>query len=159
MTFDAITEKELVNLHPEVVIRTRIAGDALMKVGIQFRVYSGLRTSQQQADDYAKGRNGDPRPRVTNAKPGESSHNHGLAIDAVPFVHGDSGPLDWNPNDAEYKTFVQAMLAAGLKWGGNWKTFKDMDHFYIGPDSPTPAMKMAYDAGTPLTTIWNSVEV
>jgi hypothetical protein len=164
MTFDATTEKVFSLLHPDVVARARVAGAALAAMGIYFRAFSGLRTAQQQRDEFAKGRDWlghviDQKAITTNAPPGRSSHNYGLAFDAVPFAHGASGTLDWNSNDPEYKTFVREMKAAGLKFGGDWVHMKgDDDHFYIGPDSPTLTMQTAFASGEPLSAIWASLD-
>jgi peptidoglycan LD-endopeptidase CwlK len=161
VTFDTVSLHNLQGLNPDLVLKAQKAADALAEQGIWFRVYSGLRTAQQQNDLYAQGRNGDPRPIVTKAKAGESNHNYGCAFDAVPFVSGQSGPLNGIPamvDQAQFDTFVTALKAAGLAWGGDWKTFKDMDHFYILEANPTPAMISMYQQGKPLDAIWASLE-
>lgn len=57
--------------------------DRLAAQGIRLRVVSTYRTREEQARLYAQGRTvrGDI---VTYARPGESPHNYGLAIDVLP---------------------------------------------------------------------------
>jgi peptidoglycan L-alanyl-D-glutamate endopeptidase CwlK len=54
----------------------------LTKHGVTFEVLSGLRSYAQQAALFAQGRT-KPGKIVTNARPGSSWHNYGLAIDVV----------------------------------------------------------------------------
>lgn len=58
------------------------------KAGLNLYIYEGLRTSKRQAELYARGRTA-PGRKVTNAGPGQSFHNYGLAIDFVPLVAKD----------------------------------------------------------------------
>lgn len=67
-------------------------------------------------------------PIVTNAAPGESLHNYGMAFDAVPMVHGK--PV-WNADETSithWNTYGELVRSAGLEWGGDWRTFKDYPH-------------------------------
>jgi len=59
----------------------------LAKHGATAEVLSGLRSYQQQAALYAQGRT-KPGKIVTNARPGSSWHNYGLAIDLGLFKAG-----------------------------------------------------------------------
>jgi len=62
----------------------------------------------------------------------KSNHNvmPSRAADVVPY------PIDWSdiPRFREFAQFVLG-VAAGmgikLRWGGDWKNFKDMPHFYV----------------------------
>ena len=88
---------------------------------LEGRIASGLRSNQEQATLYAQGRTADEIRRqvskrigvdvVTNAPPGRSAHNYGLAVDvegrdqtkliqlgaAIGFatVSGDPAHLEW----------------------------------------------------------------
>jgi len=65
---------------------------------------------------------------VTNAAPGESWHQWGRALDAVPWL--DSKTLAWSAdssNDAQYERarnlwmiYGNAVRQAGMVWGGDW---------------------------------------
>ena len=95
--------------------------------GIHIFVTSTLRTFHEQDQLYAQGRSM-PGNIVTNAKGGESRHNHGLAFDIAfrsppassPF--GEENP--WNQVGAIGK-------ALGLEWGGDWVGFRDRPHFQL----------------------------
>ena len=63
--------------------------------------------------------------RVTNALPGRSAHNHGLAIDAVPL---DSGKALWGDGLAIDNMGI-AGQNAGLEWAGTWTRFRERVHF------------------------------
>jgi peptidoglycan L-alanyl-D-glutamate endopeptidase CwlK len=63
--------------------------------------------------------------RVTNAIPGSSAHNYGLAIDCVPLRAGkalwtDTGAL------AQMGALGEGV---GLEWSGRWTRFKETAHF------------------------------
>jgi hypothetical protein len=66
-------------------------------------IYCGMRSMEEQAALYAKGRT-QPGKIVTQAKPGTSYHNHGLAFDWVPLKqsgkNADLWIADWNNETA-----------------------------------------------------------
>lgn len=83
------------------------------------------RSNAEQDQLYAKGRT-TPGRKVTNARAGESLHNHRLALDFVPIVHGKP---DWN----DHKLFeVLARLAQTaddrIEWGGDFQSINDKPH-------------------------------
>jgi len=111
-------------------LRPEIQGDVIeflqqaRAAGYDLRITDGLRTMQRQAELYAKGRTA-PGPRVTNAKPGYSWHNFGLAIDVVPMVNGRP---DYNtPGWSEIGRIGEKL---GFVWGGRWTTINDKPHFH-----------------------------
>ena len=63
--------------------------------------------------------------RVTNALPLASAHQHGVAFEAVPYLHGK---CMWGDKKA-----ITAMgeygEEAGLEWAGRWTGFKEQVHF------------------------------
>lgn len=66
---------------------------------------------------------------VTNAPPGFSFHNYGLAFDAVPLWNGKPLWIDDNGNGVdEWDVYGEIVRNAGLDWAGNWKTFKEFPH-------------------------------
>lgn len=87
--------------------------------GIDLLVTCTRRTMDEQAALYAKGRTA-PGSIVTNAKPGESAHNYGLAVDVVPLV---SGKPEWVFNAMHpshtWETVGRLGKAAGLQWLGD----------------------------------------
>lgn len=99
--------------------------------GLEYKVICGARTYDQQSDLYAQGRT-KPGKIVTNAKPGYSFHNFGLAVDCGVFKNGKY--LDeTKPSIAEAFHKKASVIAKkhGLRWGGDFKTFKDTPHFEL----------------------------
>lgn len=91
------------------------------------------RSNKEQDLLYAK------RPKVTNARGGESYHNYGLAIDIVLLkdTNGDGTfeTASWETNVdfdgdgvADWMEIVKIFKSYGWEWGGDWK-FTDMPHF------------------------------
>jgi len=67
--------------------------------------------------------------RVTNAAPGMSLHNYGLAIDAVPLRDGKPVWENIEHNDLElWYRYGEAAERVGFIWGGRWIRFRDMPH-------------------------------
>ena len=99
--------------------------------GVSVEVISGLRSWQAQAALYAQGRT-KPGPIVTNAKPGSSWHNYGLAIDLGLFKAGkyldSSSPAQ---ADKIYAEIGKIAAKHGIEWGGTWVKFKDTPHFQV----------------------------
>lgn len=91
--------------------------------GIDILVTSTLRDNDCQAQLFAQGRT-TPGRRVTNAKPGESFHNYGVAFDFVPMTMG-------KPNWDDLKLLNrcgQIAEACGLEWAGRWQSFRELLH-------------------------------
>ncbi|MFZ9967900.1 MAG: M15 family metallopeptidase [Steroidobacteraceae bacterium] len=100
----------------EFVVRTRQAGLTVI-------ITSTLRDHEMQAALYARGRTL-PGPRVTNARPGSSYHQYGLAFDFVPAVGGK--PL-WK-NAESFRRCGEIGEAIGLEWAGRWRRFREAAH-------------------------------
>lgn len=102
--------------------------------GIYVQISSGLRTNEDQAYIYGQGRPnyiwngkkyGSKGSIVSNAQPGTSIHNYGLAIDY--FIVSDDGNKSlWIVND-EWKRVAAIAKSMGFEWGGDWK-WKDYPH-------------------------------
>jgi peptidoglycan L-alanyl-D-glutamate endopeptidase CwlK len=104
--------------------KCRVFIDRCAKDGIDILVTSTLRDRECQAKLYAQGRT-QGGIICTNAKPGWSYHNWGLAFDVVPIV---AGKAVWNSDDLWKKIgFIGGMV--GLEWGGSWKQLPDRPHF------------------------------
>jgi peptidoglycan LD-endopeptidase CwlK len=100
-------------------------------VGLVPEVSCGMRTMQEQEMLYEQGRTR-PGAKVTNAKPGESAHNYGLAVD-IWFCKKD-GSASFDPKSYQ-KLWDAAVLVGldkkGLSWSGNWVTFQEKAHFEL----------------------------
>lgn len=96
---------------------------------IDLLITSTYRDAESQSALYAQGRT-IPGAIVTNAKAGQSWHNHRCAIDVVPLVNGKA---NWNTKDPVWAKLGELGKQAGLEWAGEWKRFKEMAHFqYTG---------------------------
>jgi peptidoglycan LD-endopeptidase CwlK len=119
--------RALDDLHPTVAGKARELIALCKAEGIDLRVTSTLRTFQQQAELYAQGRT-KPGKKVTNAKPGQSWHNYGLAFDVCPFYRDKPS---WNSRHWERIGTLGKQL--GLSWGGDWLR-PDRPHFEYHPN-------------------------
>lgn len=96
------------------------------------RITFGLRTFAEQLALYEQGRT-KPGAKVTNAKPGQSFHNYGLAIDFALIIDGKIASWetnkDWdNDKTNDWMEVVNIFKKAGWSWGGDWRSFKDYPH-------------------------------
>ena len=117
------SSRQLSDLHPVLQEQCRQFIEACAKKGIEVIITSTLRDNEAQAALYSQGRSR-PGPKVTNARPGTSAHNYGLAFDFCPIVNGKA---DWQNID----TFRQCGSIAeslGLEWAGRWGYFAELAH-------------------------------
>ncbi|WDF47801.1 M15 family metallopeptidase [Chryseobacterium sp. KACC 21268] len=133
---DKITQDRIEKLHPSVVSEVKQIIDECntnLKGQAQVRITQGFRTFDEQTKLYSQGRTR-PGKKVTNAKPGQSIHNYGLAVDICLIINGKSASWDttkdWdNDQVADWYECVKVFAKHGWNWGGNWKNFKDLPHF------------------------------
>ena len=124
---DARSEGHIATLLPEVRPLARALVHKAAAMGIQIRIISGFRTYEAQAALHAQGRTS-PGRVVTNARPGYSNHNFGIAFDVGVFE--GSRYLGESP---KYKAVGALGMDIGLEWGGSWKTLVDEPHFQLRP--------------------------
>lgn len=124
--------RSLDDLHPEVRPLVDKFLEACKAAGIDILVTCTHRSNEEQAALYAQGRTA-PGKIVTNAKPGQSSHNGmlngkpaSLAIDVVPMRAGK--PV-WSVSDPVWQQVGELGEKAGLEWAGRWKRFREFPHF------------------------------
>jgi hypothetical protein len=87
--------------------------DALCaELSLDWNPISGLRTFEAQEALYAKGRTA-PGVIVTNALPGSSFHNYGLATDWAYFPNGKY--LALSSEDERWKVYVSACKKVGVR--------------------------------------------
>jgi peptidoglycan L-alanyl-D-glutamate endopeptidase CwlK len=128
---DKPTQDKINQLHPSVRKEMETIVNECNKVltgRSQVRISQGLRTFAEQDTLYAK------RPKVTNAKGGQSVHNYGFAVDIVLIIDGKEASWDthkdWDGDKiADWDECVKIFAKHGWSWGGNWASFKDMPHF------------------------------
>lgn len=118
-------------LHPSIQGRAKETLQRAINIGIPLVVTSGYRDSAEQARLYAQGRTA-PGEIVTNAPPGSSWHEFGLAFDVAPM--GPNGQATWPEDNALWARIGAAGKAAGLEWGGDFTTMQpDRPHFDYHP--------------------------
>lgn len=100
---------------------------ALCKLNeIDIIITSTLRDYESQQALYNQGRT-TPGKVVTNAKPGFSFHNFGVAADFCPIVNGKAM---WSDTKLFTKCGVLAEQC-GLDWSGRWKSFPELAHVQL----------------------------
>lgn len=118
-------------LHPLIreEVRKLVAkvNTSVLSSNVKMVVTQGLRTFEEQDALYNK------RPKVTNAKGGQSIHNYGLAFD---FCLVDGGRTIWDTTKdfdgdkvADWMEVVKVFKDAGYVWGGDFKSIHDAPHF------------------------------
>lgn len=127
--FDPRSEANILSLLPEAQAAARkflaAAKAAMLPYGLDVRITSGNRTYAEQDALYAQGRT-KPGPVVTNARGGQSNHNHGIAWDITLFRGKD--PIYESPHYAELAAIGRNQ---GLDCGAYWKNIKDEPHYVL----------------------------
>lgn len=155
-TWDSKSNEVISKLHPKIRQRATDFVNDLKEQGITYRIYNGTRTFDEQAELYGKGRTAaelamsgvdtkwaqPSEKKVTNAKPGSSYHNYGLAFDGVEIKDGQA---IWN-NPNEQKIAVTG-AKYGFYWGGLFITFKDRPHFEDKQFGTWQQLLALYNAG------------
>lgn len=128
---DQPTIERISKLHPSV--RNEITQiikecDKALTGRAKVRISQGLRTFAEQDALYNQ------KPKVTNAKGGQSIHNYGFAVDIVFIIDGKvaswNTKTDWDGDKkADWMECVEIFKKHGWNWGGDWKSFKDLPHF------------------------------
>lgn len=139
-----MASRKLEDLHPLLQPLARAHVDACEALGIDLLIYCTYRSDEEQDELYAVGRGvHDYRRRVTNARAGQSKHNHtladgtpaALAYDCAPI--GKGGKIDW-ANMELWEQIGQAGIALGLRWYGSpGSKFLEYPHFELAevPDA------------------------
>jgi len=145
-------------LHPWLTHLAYALHDRLALEDIDLHITQGLRSYEDQAALYAKGRTS-PGPIVTNAPPGHSWHSFGLAFDCAPFDL--AGSPDWDVNHPAWGRIVDVGKNLGLFSGTQFTSLCDTPHFQLtgrfGP-SPTDEVRNIYTAGG-LQAVWESANI
>jgi peptidoglycan LD-endopeptidase CwlK len=126
---DKLTIERIEKAHPlirEELKQYYLEVNKKLPKGVRLRFSHVFRTNEEQDDLYAK------RPKVTNAKGGQSIHNYGLAFDIVILFDKDGNgtfeTASWIV-DRYFMIVVDYFKSHGYEHGGDWKNFKDYPHF------------------------------
>jgi hypothetical protein len=113
----------------------------LAKKGHRVVATSGYRSYEEQAKLYAQGRTA-PGNIVTNAKPGTSGHNWGIALDFAYDLDPTTAKLEPSWKEKHLKIMAdEADKIVGLDPGLYWSGFKDGPH--VGLDLKMIGVKWA----------------
>jgi peptidoglycan L-alanyl-D-glutamate endopeptidase CwlK len=116
--WDSASANKISELHPKIRNDAERFIIAAQNRGIKLRVTSGFRSFAEQQKLYNQ------TPKVTNAEPGESYHNYGLAFDVVEISNGQAL---WN--NSRWSEIGNLGKQFGFGWGGDWTSFVDKPHF------------------------------
>lgn len=127
---DLISVDRVNKLHPKVRSTFKMfIEDAERELKITLRVTQGFRTLKEQEAIYNQGRTPESKAKkekiISYAKPGQSYHNYGLAVDLV--------RMNGNKPDWLYDMELLQPIAAryGIVWGGTFKNVVDAPHFEL----------------------------
>jgi len=136
---DAITIERIKEAHPklrESLLQEYKEANNLLGKGARLRFAYVYRSNALQDKLYNQ------KPKVTNAKGGQSIHNYGLAFDVVLLYDNDGNgtfeEASWSmirdfdkDSKADWMEIVNYFKSKGWEWGGDWKSFKDAPHFQL----------------------------
>ena len=160
---DAISIERIKKAHPSIrekLLKDYTDANNKLGPGARLRLAYVLRTNAEQDILYNK------RPKVTNAKGGQSIHNYGLAFDIVMLYDNDGNgtfeEASWSmvkdfdkDSIADWKEVTDLFKSRGWEWGGDWKSFKDNPHFQLKkPDGSSykwQELKALVDSGKTIT--------
>ena len=134
---DSESEAKLQLVCPVLAFKVQSLAEMMELAGEPIQVVQGFRSWAEQAKLYRQGR-GDPGEIVTNAPPGHSYHEFGLAVDCCP-VSLLSTP-NWSPESPIWEDYGSKAKSLGLFWGGDFVHLPDRPHvqltgrFPVSPD-------------------------
>lgn len=145
---DKLTIDRIKLAHPKIrqeLERYYIECNNLLPKGVRLRFAYVYRSNKEQDTLFNQ------RPKVTNARGGQSIHNYGLAFDIVILRDKDNNgtfeSIDWDINSEYFKTVVMYFKSKDYEWGGDWKTFKDYPHFQKSFGYTWQQLKKKVDSG------------
>ena len=113
------SKERLVGVHPDLV---RVVKRAIKITDVDFTVLEGVRSKSRQKELVRSGA----------AKTMKSRHLTGHAVDLGAYVGGRISwdwPLYYKIADAMKQASSELNIA--IKWGGDWKKFKDGPHYQL----------------------------
>lgn len=133
--------RKIEDLHPDLQPVCREFLRRCEAAGLDILITCTYRSAAEQSQLYAQGRNGNPGPRVTNARAGQSAHNFLLdgraasrAFDIVPLVNGK--PM-WSDKHPAWQQAGLIGMELGLNWYGRPDAaFREFPHFELQRGRP-----------------------
>lgn len=165
------TSKHLDSLKPEMSDKARALLDNCHQRGVTMQIDYTLRGPGVQAQLWCQSRvqkdiaavadslqssgapwlasllkyDPDPSKRgkwVTNALPGASWHQYGLAMDA--YAIDAQGRIVWNGDDSRYRIYADEAVKLGLVAGANWSRGRDCPHVQFPKESSPLSAGMSW---------------
>ena len=111
--------RELKGIHPDL---RKVTDRALELSPVDFVIIDGLRTIEEQREYVRKGA----------SKTMRSRHLTGHAVDFACYINGK---ISWHAGSMKrvadaFKTAANE-LGIKIRWGGDWRTFKDYPHIEL----------------------------
>jgi peptidoglycan L-alanyl-D-glutamate endopeptidase CwlK len=121
---DNRTLKNLETLNPILKDKLILFFEEVNEKGLPaLTITDAIRTPAEQQKLYNQGRT-TAGAIVTNARPWDSLHNYGLAVDCYQTADLQKGKLT-----APTKEHAKIAQKYGIVWGGSFLKFKDLPHF------------------------------
>ncbi len=140
--FDPRSERNIRSLQLKAQRVARVFLRTVRDAEIEARIISGTRTYAEQNNLFRQGRFGNPGPKVTKARGGQSNHNFGIAWDVGIFRGGEY--LDESPL---YQKAAEVGLTGELEWGGNWRSFPDRPHYQLSTGLKLAMVREKFEGG------------
>jgi peptidoglycan L-alanyl-D-glutamate endopeptidase CwlK len=145
---DQLTIDRIAQAHPKIREELKqyyIECNNKLPKGVRLRFAYVYRSIAEQNVLYNQ------KPKVTNAKGGQSIHNYGLAFDYVIMLDKDNNgtfeTIEWDLKSPYHKVVVDYFKSKGYEWGGSWSTFKDYPHFQKAFGHTWQSLKRKLDTG------------
>lgn len=122
-----MASRSLDDLHDVMQPKARAWLGECLRDGLNPLVYCTFRSLEEQERLYQQGRI-TPGAIVTNAKPGQSAHNYGLALDFVPLV---GGKPDWSGKHPDWEACILIAESHGLESASRWTRFREKPHLQM----------------------------
>jgi peptidoglycan L-alanyl-D-glutamate endopeptidase CwlK len=156
---DKITIDRIKEAHPKLrdkMLKDYREANNLLGKGARLRFAYVFRSNALQDKLYNQ------RPKITNAKGGQSIHNYGLAFDIVLLYDNDGNGTfeeasysqirDFDKDTiADWKEVTDFFKSKGWECGADWKTFKDAPHFQYDYGFDWKTLKARVDKGIIIT--------
>ena len=146
-TFDIRSERSITTLSLKAQSLARHFLARVLDGGLRARIISGTRTYAAQDALFRQGRFGNPGPKITNARGGQSNHNFGIAWDIGIFT-ASGGYLD---DGSDYQKAAALGLTATLnevEWGGNRTGFVDRPHYQLNLGLSIDSLRDGFENGS-----------
>lgn len=156
---DQITIERIKEAHPRLrdkMLQDYKEANNLLGKGARLRFAYVFRSNALQDKLYNQ------KPKVTNAKGGQSIHNYGLAFDIVLLYDNDKNGTfeeasysmikDYDKDSiADWKEITDFFKSRGWECGADWKSFKDAPHFEFNFGFDWRTLKARVDKGIIIT--------